>query len=65
MVGTGRDSIVDFRNAEGDLINLATIDADTGKTGNQTFAEKSRLPNGRDRVPIPLGCVDGFNEDEG
>ncbi len=36
--GANRDVITDFTAAQGDLINLATIDADTTVAGNQAFA---------------------------
>jgi len=38
VVGTKRDVIIDFHRSELDVINLATIDANTLKGGNQTFA---------------------------
>ncbi|MBP2235251.1 Ca2+-binding RTX toxin-like protein [Sinorhizobium kostiense] len=37
---TGRDSIFGFSHAEGDRIDLSTIDANTKLTGNQAFAYK-------------------------
>lgn len=34
---TGRDALVDFSQAENDIIDLSQIDADTGGAGNQAF----------------------------
>jgi Ca2+-binding RTX toxin-like protein len=36
--GAGRDVITDFSRAQGDKINLTSIDADEGAGGNQAFA---------------------------
>jgi Ca2+-binding RTX toxin-like protein len=38
VVGTSRDLITAFSQAEGDRIDLATIDANTRLSGNQAFA---------------------------
>jgi Ca2+-binding RTX toxin-like protein len=35
--GAARDSILDFNHAEGDLIDLSAIDANSSKSGNQAF----------------------------
>jgi hypothetical protein len=36
-LGATRDVVVDFSHADGDKIDLHTLDADTNKTGNQDF----------------------------
>jgi serralysin len=38
VVGTNRDLITAFSRAEGDRVDLATIDANTRLSGNQAFA---------------------------
>ena len=35
--GAARDSILDFSHADGDQIDLSAIDANSSKSGNQTF----------------------------
>jgi hypothetical protein len=35
--GSGRDTVI-FRRTDGDKIDLRTIDADSGRPGNQAFA---------------------------
>jgi Ca2+-binding RTX toxin-like protein len=37
VAAKGRDTIMDFSTLEGDLIDLAALDADTGLAGNQAF----------------------------
>jgi serralysin len=36
--GSTRDFIQDFRRAEADVVDLSTIDANTGRSGNQAFS---------------------------
>jgi Ca2+-binding RTX toxin-like protein len=37
VAATGRDTLMDFSSAQGDKVDLSTIDANTGVAGNQAF----------------------------
>jgi serralysin len=53
-----RDTITDFSSVEGDLIDLAQIDAQSGVTGNQAFALVGRFTGIRGELRVKLDGAD-------